>query len=227
MYRFEHTTKNEGANLQSIIRQWIHPLVSILALSVCASSTAKAAEANAPEEKGTLRDSAASPTGAVFVDPLGLALFGPTLGAELSFGQFSAIAYGRWLNAGLLAHQLFLNDNDNFAFSYGAGLKGRYYFQPGLIGPHLGVAFELLRSRTTNDVSNVAVNNTIIVPELEGGYRYGFGSFFIGVAGGVGYAYQASSSVENINGDSQAQFYEAADVSTIYGSANLDLGLFF
>jgi hypothetical protein len=33
--------------------------------------------------------------------------------------------------------------------------------------------------------------------------------------------------VENINGGDQAQFFVAEDVSTIYGSASIDVGLYF
>jgi len=66
-----------------------------------------------------------------------------------------------------------------------------------------------------------------LVPEVEGGYRVGFGRFFVGATIGLGYAIQASSSVDNINGGHQAQYYVAKDYSTIYGSASLDLGLLF
>jgi hypothetical protein len=75
------------------------------------------------------------------------------------------------LSVGVLANSMFLNDNTKFEFSYGGGLKGRYYFRASLEGPHLGVALEFLKSRTRDDVNRVAVNNLVLVPELEGGYR--------------------------------------------------------
>jgi hypothetical protein len=172
-------------------------------------------------------DVASAVSGSVFVDPAGFLLFGPTAGAEVALGQYSVIAYGRWLNGGLLAKSLFESDTDKFTFSYGGGVKGRYYFSPGLLGPHLGVALEALKTRTEDHTDKIATNNLIVVPEVEAGYRVGFGRFYLGVALGVGYAIQASKNVVNIDGGNQAANFEAKDYSTVYGSANLDLGLLF
>ena len=72
--------------------------------------------------------------GSVFIDPLGFLLFGPTLGVELGANRLSATLYGRWLNAGVLAKSLFLEDADSFAFSYGAGLRGRYFLRGQFAG---------------------------------------------------------------------------------------------
>jgi hypothetical protein len=186
------------------------------------SNTHASATDTKPEQ-----DAKAEPSGSVFLDPLGFLLFGPTLGVELGFGRFSAIAYGRWLDVGVLAKAMFLGDGDKFAFSWGAGLKGRYYFAPGLVGPHLGLALELLKTRATNDTEQIATNNLIVIPELEGGYRFGFGRFYLGATGGIGYAIQASKNVENINGGSRASLFDPSDVSTIYGSASIDVGFLF
>jgi hypothetical protein len=169
----------------------------------------------------------APPNGSAFVDPLGFLLFGPTLGAELGLGQYSVLAYGRWLDGGLLAKSVFESSTDKFTFSYGAGFKGRYYFGSGLLGPHVGVAFEALKTRTENHVDKIATNNLVLVPEIEGGYRLGFGRFFVGATVGVGYALQVSKRIDNIDGGNQAGNYTAKDYSTIYGSANLDVGLLF
>jgi len=165
--------------------------------------------------------------GAVFVDPLGFLLFGPTLGAELGFSQYSVVAYGRWLDGGLLARALFQSDTDKFAFSPGAGLKGRYYLTERLVGAHVGVAIELLKTRTENHADLVATNNLVLVPEAEVGYRHTYGSLFIGGTLGLGYVLQVASSVQNIEGGTGAGSFEAKDYSTLYGSANLDFGLLF
>lgn len=206
--------------------------MSITALRFCAVSTVLLALATsrahaqdaAPAEAPA---SQPAPAGAVFVDPVGFLLFGPTLGAELSLGQYSVVAYGRWLDAGLVARSLFESSTDTFTFSYGGGLKGRYYFNGGLLGPHMGVAVEVLKTRTESKTDKIATNNVIVVPEIEGGYRVGFGRFFAGAALGIGYALQASKGVVNIDGGDRAKNFEAKDYSTIYGSANLDLGLLF
>jgi hypothetical protein len=199
-----------------------------VALTVITLATPSARAQTDEPAPGASSPAAASPAlGAAFVDPLGFLLFGPTLGAELALGQFSVVAYGRWLDVGMLARSMFESGNDKFAFSYGGGLKGRYYFKSGLVGPYVDVAIEVLKTRMENQVDRIAINNFILVPEVEGGYRIALGRFFIGIAAGIGYAQQVSKGVENINGGNQAASYSAKDVSTFYGSGNVDLGVLF
>jgi hypothetical protein len=198
-----------------------------VALALLLSGSARADEAGDAAAPAGPDTTPAPATGSAFVDPLGFLLFGPTLGAELGLGQYSVLAYGRWLDGGLLAKSMFESDTEKFVFSWGAGAKGRYYFRPGLVGPHVGVAVEVLRTRIENRTDRVAVNNLILVPEVEGGYRLGFGRFFVGATLAVGYAVQVAKNVENIAGGTQAGNYYAKDVSTIYGTGNLDLGLRF
>jgi len=202
----------------------------------CAVGTLGARRARADEAADTSApvappEAAAPANGSVFVDPVGFLLFGPTFGAELGvgpgLGQYSVVAYGRWLDAGLLAKSLFESSTDKFTFSYGGGLKGRYYFRGGLLGPHVGVAVEALKTRTESHTDKVATNNLIVVPEIEGGYRACFGRVFLGASLGLGYAIQASKSVVNIDGGDRAKYFDAKDYSTIYGSANLDVGVLF
>lgn len=165
--------------------------------------------------------------GAVMADPLGFLLFGPTVGVELALGRYSVLAYGRWLDAGVLAKSMFEDASNKFRFSYGGGLKGRYYSGPGLTRTHVGIALEVLKTRMDNDTDRVATKNLVLVPEIEGGYRFAFGRFFVDGALGLGYALQVSKSMVNINGGTQANLYEAKDVSTIYGSASVDFGVLF
>jgi hypothetical protein len=204
-------------------------VVVLLAAGAARADETATTDAPAPATDAAPITTTALPAanGSVFVDPAGFLLFGPTAGVEVALGQYSVIAYGRWLDGGLLAKSLFESDTDKFTFSYGGGLKGRYYFGPGLVGSHVGVAVEALKTRTENHTDKVATNNVIVVPEVEAGYRVGFGRFYLGAALGVGYAIQASKSVVNIDGGSRAASFEAKDYSTVYGSANLDLGLLF
>ncbi len=189
----------------------------------------ESAEITAPPAPAPATTSApeVSADNSVFFDPAGFLLFGPTLGAELGLGHYSLAAYGRWLSGGLLAKSLFESDSDKFTLSYGAGARGRYYFRGGLVGPHLGISVEAIKTRTENRSVKVATNNVIFVPEIEGGWRFGFGHFFVGVALGVGYVVQMSKGVVNIDGGTRAQDYVAKDYSNIYGSASVDLGLLF
>ena len=206
---------------------WAAPILQVCVAAATVSLASGSARAEAAAPSTAAAESTTPAKGSAFVDPLGFLLFGPTLGAELGLGQYSVVGYGRWLDGGLVAKSLFESSTDKFTFSYGAGLKGRYYFGRGLVGLHVGVAFEALKTRTQNHSDHIATNNLVLVPEIEGGYRLGFGSFFVGGTLGVGYAAQISSIIDNIDGGDQASRFTAKDYSTIYGSANLDFGLLF
>lgn len=170
---------------------------------------------------------AAAHRGSVFVDPLGFLLFGPTAGIELGAGHVSGTIYGRWLNAGALAHRLFLKADESFAFSYGAGIRARYFLGEGMAGPHLGLGIELVHTRVDNSLALVATKSTYVVPLVEGGYRVPFSGAYVGAAAAFGYAFQASSSVVDLPGGRSAAIFVANDQSTVYGSAALELGIYF
>jgi hypothetical protein len=190
------------------------------------TSSAWAADTQTPQGEPTRPFEA---NASVAVDPVGFALFGPTVSVELGLGRFSALAYGRWLNPGALARSMFLEDDyHEFGFSCGLGLKGRYYFQSGLVGPHVGLAFEYIHTRIEETKYQlIATMAEMLVPEIEGGYRIGFGRFFLGATAGVGYAFMVGSSVENIMGGTDAHLYTVSDESRVYGSAGIDIGVLF
>lgn len=165
--------------------------------------------------------------GAVFVDPLGFLLFGPTLGVELAVGPISATVYGRWFNAGILANQLFTEDKNQFAFSYGAGLRARHYFGPRLEGFFAGVGVEYLRSSIEEPDALIVSKSQYLVPLAEGGYRLGWERFFLTGAVGLGYAFELSGHVENMPGGNLASAYFVKDKSSVYATASLELGVFF
>jgi|HubBroStandDraft_1064217.scaffolds.fasta_scaffold04364_5 hypothetical protein len=169
------------------------------------------------------------PYGSAFVDPLGFLLFGPTIGVELGHGKISGTVYGRWFSGGLLSQSLFLNssEKESFDFSYGAGVRGRYYFGGGLSGPHVGAAIEYLHTRVNDPVDLIATNSSYLVPEIEGGYRFPFGAFFVGGAAAVGYAFEIGSSVDNLPGGQNAASFQVVSESKFYASASLDLGVYF
>jgi hypothetical protein len=165
--------------------------------------------------------------GSAFVDPLGFALFGPRLGVEAGAGHFSGALSARWFNAGLLSHSLFAKGDDKLAFGYGLGLRARYYLPEGLDGVHLGVAAEYLHSRVENQPLLIATNSGYFVPYAEVGYRLAVGRLYADVSAGVGYALRLSSGVENLPGGASAGSYHVLDESSVYGTASLDLGVFF
>jgi len=165
--------------------------------------------------------------GAVYVDPLGFLLFGPSLGAEVALGPVGFGATFRWFNPGLLGKALFLDEGSKFTFSYGLGLNAQYYFLSSLAGPHLGLAAEYLHVALENEGSRYKTVSSYIVPQLQGGYRYGWKRWFIGGVAGVGYAARVSSRIEDLDtGEAPTGAY-VQNESSFYGTARLDLGVYF
>lgn len=165
--------------------------------------------------------------GSVFADPLGFAFFGPRVGVEVGHRHFSGALYGRWFSPGLLGHSLFLKANDEFGFSYGVGLRGRYYFGPNLDRFHLGLAAEFLHTRVENHVTLVGTDSGYIVPYVEAGYRICWGRFYLDPSAGFGYANRLSSKAENLPGGDPRRDFDVVNKSSVYGTVILDLGILF
>jgi len=199
-------------------------LLTLAGVTCVASNAGADPEATAPAGPTS---GAVTRHGSAFVDPLGFALFGPRLGVEAGGGHFSVAAHARWFNAGLLAHSLFLNSGDSFGLSYGGGLRARYYLVDIDAGAHLGLAAEYLHTRVENSSAQVATNSSYFVPYAEVGYRLPLGSFYADGSAGLGYALRLSGTVEDLPGGSSASSFQAQDESSVYGTASLDLGVFF
>jgi hypothetical protein len=211
-------------SLDSYIRQSFKSTFLMLLVSLAFIGVVKQARAET-----SLPDSSdrSHRHGSAFVDPLGFLLFGPRIGVEAGSGHLTGALVGRWFDAGLLSRAMFPKQNDRFAFSYTVGLRGRYYLREGLDGVHLGLAAEYLRTRIENNVDLVATNSTYVVPYAEVGYRMSFGHFYADVAAALGYAFKASAKVEDVPGGHSASLYSPTNESTVYGSASLDLGVYF
>ena len=189
-------------------------------------STPFAAAAESPSANTT--PGAPERHGSVYLDPLGFLLFGPTIGVEAGAGHVTGLVNARWFNMGLIAHSLFLNQGDTFDFSWGVGAGARYYFWAGMTGPYINARFEYIATRIENDGNLVVTNQTYAVPQLEGGYRFPLGTrFYAGGTAAIGYAFRLTGTVDNLPGGMSASFCTAADRSSFYGSASLELGVFF
>jgi hypothetical protein len=180
-----------------------------------------------PPVAGALSSDAPEHHGSAYADPLGFLMFGPRIGVDAGGAHLTGGIYGRWFDPGLLGRSLFLKDGDRFAFSYGVGVRGRYYFGAGHGGFHLGAGAEFLHTRVENSPQMVATISGYIVPQAEGGYRFAFERFYAGGAVALGYAARLSGRVENLPGGSSAGSYQANNESSLYGSASLELGVFF
>lgn len=200
-----------------------------------ASTSARGDEGEAREPERAKADGEAEETaqppsryiGSFALDPAGFLLFGPTAALEFGAGRWTGAASFRWLSPGLLANELFLGPSDNFAFSAGGGLRGRYYFDDGFKGVHVGAIFELLQANVENQPALIVSKSLYFVPQVEGGYRFAWGRFFLGPSASFGYAAQLSAVVENLPGGTNAGSYTVANRSSVYGSARIDLGVLF
>lgn len=218
------------------------PYISFTALvagTLCAPSLAHAAETEAnetaeeaseqvPASEGS-QETPSRPAhhGAFYVDPLGFLLFGPSLGAEVALGPVGLGATFRWFTPGLLGKALFLTDDAKFTFSYGLGLNAQYYFLSSLAGPHVGLAAEFLHVAVKDESARYKTVSSYIVPQLQGGYRYGWRRWFIGGVAGVGYAARVSSKIEDLDTGEPPTSGYVENESSFYGTARLDLGVYF
>jgi hypothetical protein len=84
-----------------------------------------------------------------------------------------------------------------------------------------------VQTRVDDSGNLVETKSTYVVPLVEGGYRLPFSGVYVGAAASLGYAFLASSSVGSLPGGSSAGAFSATDKSTIYGSASLELGVYF
>jgi hypothetical protein len=200
-------------------------LGSVVAAVTFATRLARADE-EAPST-GVVSSPAPARNGSAFVDPLGFLMFGPRVGVEAGGNRLTGAVYGRWFDGGLLSHSLFLREGDDFAFSWGAGLRGRYYFSEGQSGIHAGAGAEYIRTRIETPGVLIAANSTYLVGYVEGGYRLPLGRFYAGLAAALGYAARLSAEVVNLPGGNAASSYAATNKSSIYGTGSLELGVFF
>ncbi len=169
--------------------------------------------------------------GSVHFNALGPLQFGLTPTLELGTRRASGLLRLRWMNPGLLSQGLPKEGGDEeLAFSYGAALGVRYYTAPAtaLDGLHLGVWGELLRVRIEDSkVDREAYNTLALVPQIEAGYRFRFGSFLLGLGGALGYALPLSKETEDLSGGEDPVLREVDFEGQPYGSVQLDVGLYF
>jgi len=200
--------------------------LSFLAFGLAAAPRTASAD-DAPPAASVQSGATPERHGSAYVDPLGFLMFGPRIGVDAGGAHLTGGVYGRWFDPGLLGRSLFLTDGDKFAFSYGVGARGRYYLGDGHSGLHVGAGVEYLRTRVENDSTRVATTQQYLVPQAEIGYRLAFERFYAGATAALGYAARLSGRVDNLPGGTGAGSYEAKNESSPYGSAGLELGVFF
>jgi hypothetical protein len=138
---------------------------------------------------------------AFHINLLGLLQFGPTLALELGGKTASFAARFRALNAGALSYVLVADasDGETLDFSYGLAATLRIYtaVQGNMRGFYWGPGVELVHARVVEDES-VAYTTELVIPELEIGYRWAFGSLLVEVGAAFGYGFVTSATSELI-----------------------------
>jgi hypothetical protein len=184
-------------------------------------------EASAESEKVPPPDpSVEQPFGAVTLDPIGFVFFGPQLSAEVMLGRVGLGLSARWFSGGYLSHAMFPRDGEDLVFSYGVAAHVRYYFS-GIGGFYGGAALERLQVRIEDNKTQLeAWESTWWVPQLEVGYRYPVGAFFVGGGAACGYAIRGATKTIDLSGGMDPLGSVDTD-NTIYGSLVGDVGVFF
>jgi hypothetical protein len=166
----------------------------------------------------------------VQVNALGVLVFGLTGAFELGTSHWGTAARARWLNSGLVARSKFpADDNQSLVFSYGAALGVRYYGASSgpLTGMFVGPAVEYVHARVEDHVVQIATLTSLVVPQVEAGYRWRIGALLIDIGAGAGYALVLERGVEDLGGGHNAANYQDNAANTPYLSVLGDIGYFF
>jgi hypothetical protein len=168
----------------------------------------------------------------VNVNVLGLLQLGMVPGIEVGGRNFGLTARVRLMQTGLLSHLVLADPNDDevFASGYGLGLVARYYtgFGGNMRGFYVGAGLEYVSTRiedTTDDME--AYDTTLLIPELDIGYRWVWGHFLLEVGGSAGYTLVQSATSEDLSGDEDAYVYPNETEDTLYVMGVVGIGWFF
>jgi hypothetical protein len=198
------------------------PKVALTVAMLACAASASAAEGEA-QRAG---DGGASLSAAANV--AGLALMGPALSVEYG-SSISLLARGHLLGLGYLAGQIIPNESLGEELqlgSLGAGLGGRWYpgsrLQQG--GPYVGVLGEFLSVKLKNR-EEIITSTPVYVVGAEGGYRWLFGSLFVGAGAELGYSMPQEGTCEAPAG--VTCLVVSTQPAQFYGQGVLDLGVVF
>jgi hypothetical protein len=132
------------------------------------------------------------------------------------------------MSAGLVSQQLFSTGDEELRFSYGGGLLGRYYFAPEFTSLYLGGGLELLSIRIEDTtVDREAYLSTWWIPQIEAGYRFGFGRARVGIGAALGYAFVGAHRTEDLSGGEDSDLRPVDTDGKPYGAGKLELGMVF
>jgi hypothetical protein len=177
------------------------------------------------------RDSSADSLVNLHIDAAGLLQFGltPTIEVGESVSGYLRL---RIMNTGLASYFLLGRDaDDHLRIGAGAAL-GVHFFSSkrgNMRGLYGGAAMEYAFFETRDDSVDFAIYRThVLIPQLDFGYRWAFGQFFLGVSGKLGLAIPFKSTAVGIGETPCARATSCtSDLSAAFvPGVGLDLGWF-
>jgi hypothetical protein len=155
---------------------------------VCTADGQCIAGSEPEEQAAPARDPSLDSIVNVHFDVLGMLQFGLTPTVE--FGKrIAGYARLRLPNTGLMSYVLVPRGDAEFHWGLG-GAVGVHFFssrEATMRGVFGGLGFEYLFMRTREEQKHYAAYGThALIPQLDLGYRWGFGSFLLGMGGRIG-----------------------------------------
>ena len=125
---------------------------------------------------------------------LGLLQFGLTPTLEMG-GSKTILVRGRLLNTGLLPYLLAAEEGETFEFGIGLGFLARTYVGgQSQQGPYFGAGIEVMNAGSTDDYNGNEYSTTSLIPQVEGGIRWDYPNYIVGVGAFLGATVPISTS---------------------------------
>jgi hypothetical protein len=166
---------------------------------------------------------------AAYANVLGFLQFGVVPAIEVGGRNFGLSARLRVMQTGVLSHLLLADPTDDEVFASGLGFGGhaRYYSGRGgnMRAFYFGGGLEYLSTRIEDTTSDrEAYVTSLLVPQIELGYRWVWGNFLLDVGGAAGYSLITSAETEDQSDGEHRRLYDNESENTFYAMAVLNLG---
>lgn len=127
------------------------------------------------------------------INALGLLQVGLNPTVEFGGPNYGVSGFIRLMNTGLLSYVL----DEDFRYGFGIGARGRWYSGDGgtMRGIYFGGGLEYLfgYSLWEDGIRKWEYRWRMLAPQVDGGYRWGFDNFLVGVGAGAGVGIGLSS----------------------------------
>ena len=172
------------------------------------------------------------PSGAnLHVNALGVVQFGLIPRLEIG-GSTTFLLGAHFYNTGVLSHVVIPGDDEELQFSIGGNIGLRHYFNRGggQYGGYFGGYLEYASLTMTDETSDMAeYNRRMVIPAVDAGYRWVWGSFLLDLGGMAGAAIPVSIEDKPI-GEEGCRYVDSCleeSDTTPFAMATVDVGFFF